>query len=134
MIESYPLIKATHVGLVLASVVLFALRGIAVQLGSPLGMHALVRYSSYTIDTALLTAALLLAFMLHMDPLTHTWLGLKIVLLVVYVVLGSYALKRARTQAARLGFLLAALAVYAWMYGVARAHHPLGWLRWWGWV
>jgi uncharacterized membrane protein SirB2 len=134
MIEFYPLIKSAHIGLVLASVVVFALRGVAVQLGSPLGMHVVVRYTSYTIDTALLTAALMLATMLRMDPITHTWLGLKIGLLVVYVVLGSYALKRARTQAARLGFLLAALAVYAWMFGVARAHHPLGWLRWWGWV
>jgi uncharacterized membrane protein SirB2 len=134
MIEFYPWIKSAHITLVLASVIVFGLRGIAVQLGSPLAMRALVRYTSYTIDTALLTAALMLAFMLRMDPFTHTWLGLKILLLVVYVVLGSHALKRARTQAARLGFLLAALAVYAWMFGVARAHHPLGWLRWWGWI
>lgn len=35
---------------------------------------------------------------------------------------------------ARLACLLAVLATYLLMFGMARAHHPLGWLRWWGWA
>lgn len=47
----------------------------------------------------------------------------------MYVVLGSYALKRAATKHARIGCFIAALLVYAIMFGIATAHHPLGWQR-----
>ena len=68
-------------------------------------MAAPLRYLSYTIDTVLLTAALMLATMLHQYPFVHGWLTAKVLLLVVYVVLGSYALKRGATRAAQgLGF------------------------------
>ena len=59
-------------------------------------MAAPLRYLSYTIDTVLLTAALMLATILHQYPFVHAWLTVKVLLLVVYVVLGSY-----RAQARR---------------------------------
>ena len=49
----------------------------------------------------------------------------------VYVVLAMLALKRARTPRARRAFYVAALATYVYMLGVARMHHPLGWLHGW---
>jgi uncharacterized membrane protein SirB2 len=58
------------------------------------------------------------------------WLTFKLALLLAYVVLGSMALKRARTPLARALFFVAALVVYTAMLGIARAHHPLGWLAW----
>ena len=60
-------------------------------------MAAPLRYLSYTIDTVLLTAAMMLSSILRMYPFVHSWLTAKVVLLVVYVVLGSFALKRGRT-------------------------------------
>ncbi|GMU44739.1 MAG: SirB2 family protein [Xanthomonadales bacterium] len=134
MLEIYPQVKSIHIGLVLVSGGLFALRGLLALAGQPLANHAGVRYLSYGIDTALLAAAFLLMTTLHAYPITHDWLTLKVLLLVVYVVLGVQALRRARTQRARLGWYLAALATYLLMFGIARAHHPLGWLRWWGWA
>jgi uncharacterized membrane protein SirB2 len=89
-------------------------------------MAAPLRYLSYTIDTILLTAALMLATILHQYPFVHGWLTVKVVLLVIYVVLGSCALKRGSTRNSRILFWLAALAVYAFIISVARAHHPLG--------
>ena len=59
------------------------------------------------------------------------WLTFKGALLVVYVVLGTLALKRAATPRARIPCFIAALAVYTTMPGIARAHHPLGWP--WSW-
>ena len=53
----------------------------------------------------------------------------KLLLLPLYVVLGSFALKRGRTPRARLACFLAALAVFACMLAIARAHHPLGPIR-----
>jgi uncharacterized membrane protein SirB2 len=133
MIEYYPQIKAVHVGTVLASGALFALRGALVLAGSRWGMAAPVRFLSYAIDTVLLTAALMLLVVLHMNPAGQPWLGLKIGLLAAYVVLGSFALKRGRTPRVRAACYVAAVLLYGWMIGIARAHHPLSWLRWYGW-
>lgn len=134
LIDYYPTIKLVHVGLVLSSGSLFAVRGLLALGGQPLARHVALRRLSYAIDSALLTAAFALMSIVHMYPLSHDWLTLKILLLLLYIVLGSFALKRAQTSAGRLACFLAALVVYLIMFGVARAHHPLGWLRWWGWA
>lgn len=125
MIEYYPDIKMLHVTSVVASGVLFFVRGIGVQAGMPLAMAAPVRYVSYIIDTVLLTAALTLVWLLHEVVLGSTWLWVKIALLPVYVVLGSFALKRGATKPAKLGFFIAAVAVFLFMYRIARNHDPL---------
>ena len=129
MIEFYLPIKHAHIGLVLLSGGLFALRGLLVLAGQAWANAAPVRYLSYTIDTCLLTAALMLLVILKLNPFAVPWLAVKLVLLVAYVVLGVMALKRARTRMAKCGFYVAALACFGAMYSVARAHHPLGLLH-----
>lgn len=126
LVELYPQVRWTHIGLVLASGALFAARGVAVLMGARWSMALAVRRASYLLDTALLGAALLLLYILDTNPFAVAWLSVKIVLLLVYIVLGTLALKRARTQGARLLCLLAALLCYGFMLTVARAHHPLG--------
>lgn len=126
MIEFYPQIKNVHVLTVLLSGGLFALRGLGALLGARWPNAAPVRWLSYTIDTTLLTAALMLLTILPGAMFANGWLAVKLTLLVAYVVLGAMALRRARTRAARAGFYVAALVTYAYMIGVARAHHPLG--------
>lgn len=129
MIEFYLQIKSVHVAMVIASGGLFALRGAAVLGGARWAMAAPLRYLSYSIDTTLLTAALMLLTALKLNPFVAPWLAVKLTLLVVYVVLGSLALKRARSRRARAVFYVAALATFGFMYFVARAHHPLGLLQ-----
>ena len=129
MIEFYPHIKHVHVAAVVASGFLFLLRGLAVQGGAAWGMKMPVRYLSYSIDIVLLTAALMLLTMLPAAVFANGWLWVKIGLLVVYVGLGTLALKRGRTARVRLACFVGALAVFACMYLVARAHDPLGPLR-----
>ena len=129
MIEFYSQIKAAHIGFVLASGFLFAARGVLVLLGQRWAMAAPIRYLSYTIDTALLTAALMLLTILPRGLYANGWLTVKLVLLVVYVVLGVFALRRARSRAGRAICYVAALAAFAMIYGIARAHHPLGYLQ-----
>jgi uncharacterized membrane protein SirB2 len=130
VIAYYLQVKWVHILAVLGSGVLFALRGLLVQLGA--GNFALawpLRLLSYAVDTVLLTAALMLFTMLPHAMFANGWLLAKLCLLPAYVVLGTYALKRARTPRVRLCCWLAALAVYATMLGIARMHHPTGWLR-----
>ena len=130
MIEFYSQIKWVHVAAVLTSGGLFALRGMAMLAGARWYMAAPLRFLSYTIDTVLLTAALMLATILHQYPFVQGWLTVKVLLLVVYVVLGSLALKRGTTRAARAWSFAAALLVYGFIISVARAHDPRGVFAW----
>ena len=134
LIAFYPQIKWVHIAAVCASGSLFALRGALVQAGIPRwAMTAPVRYLSYTIDTILLTAALMLLTILPGAMFANGWLTAKLVLVVVYVGLGTFALKRGRTPRMRTICFVAALLVFATIIGIALAHHPLGWLlRWFG--
>lgn len=119
MIAFYPQVKWVHVAMVIASGSLFALRGAGMLMGSTIGMAAPVRYLSYAIDTTLLTAALMLATMLYQYPFVHGWLTAKVLLLVIYIVLGSFALKRGATIKTRALFFVAALIVYGMIATVA---------------
>jgi uncharacterized membrane protein SirB2 len=134
LIAFYPQIKWVHVATVCASGSLFALRGALVQAGIPRWATASpVRYLSYTIDTILLTAALMLLTILPGAMFANGWLTTKLVLVVVYVGLGTFALKRGRTPRIRTICFIAALLVFVTIIGIALAHHPLGWLlRWLG--
>lgn len=132
MIECYAQLKWAHVAAVLVSGTLFFLRGLMVQAGrQDIAMSAPPRYASYAIDTALLTTAVLLLTILPGATYANGWLTVKLALLIVYVVCGSLALKRAPTQRLRLAFFVAALLAYGSMFSIARAHHPLGLLRMW---
>jgi uncharacterized membrane protein SirB2 len=130
MFEFYPQIKAVHILCVLLSGSLFALRGTLVLAGrNSAAQWAPVRYLGYSIDTILLTAALMLLTILPGAMFANGWLTTKLVLLVVYVVLATLALKRANGRRARAVCFALALATYLFMLGVARMHHPLGWLH-----
>ncbi|KRE89069.1 hypothetical protein ASG87_05865 [Frateuria sp. Soil773] len=132
MLEFYPQIKWVHVACVLASGGLFALRGLLLQLGRAGAAHwAPLRYLGYAIDTTLLTAALMLLTILPGAMFANGWLAAKLVLVAGYVALGMLALRRARTARARLALYLAALLAYVGILGIARMHHPLGWLHGW---
>ncbi|HEY8538957.1 MAG TPA: SirB2 family protein [Steroidobacteraceae bacterium] len=126
MIELYPHFRLIHIAAVIASGSLFFVRGLAVNLGAQWAMIAPLRYLSYAIDTVLLAAAIMLAVILHQYPFVHGWLTTKVLLLVVYIVLGSLGLKRARTKRMRWIAFVAALLVFGYIVSVARAHHPLG--------
>ena len=129
LLAFYPQIKWVHVAAVCSSGALFVLRGLLVQARRPAwAMAAPVRYLSYTVDTILLTAALMLLTILPHAMFANGWLTTKLVLVVVYVLLGSFALKRGRTPRVRLACYVAALLVFATIVGIALAHHPLGWL------
>lgn len=128
MIEFYPQIKFVHVLCVVFSGSLFALRGTMMLAGSRFSNSALLRYLSYAIDTTLLTAALMLITILHQYPFVQAWLTAKVLLLVLYIVLGVYALRRGPTLRTRAVCFVAALAVFLTIAGIALAHNPAAWL------
>lgn len=128
MAEYYLTLRQAHIGFALLSVSLFILRGCLMLAQHPGVQSAWLKYPSYLVDTLLLTFALMLMSVIHQYPLANGWLTMKVTLLVVYVLVGSIALKRERTQGIRVAAFVAALLTVAFLYSVARAHHPLGFL------
>lgn len=131
MIEFYPQIKFVHVLCVILSGSLFSLRGVLMIARSRFTNHVALRVLSYAIDTTLLTAALMLITMLHQYPFVQAWLTVKVLMLVVYIVLGVLALKRGRSRAVQISCFIAALLVYGFIVSVALAHAPWGFFTRW---
>jgi uncharacterized membrane protein SirB2 len=131
MIEFYPQIRFVHILAIFLSGSLFALRGLGMLAGARWPQAFVVRYLSYTIDTVLLTAALMLVAILPAAMFANHWLTVKLVLVVAYVVIGVFALRRVRSRTIRATCYVAALLVFATIVGIARMHHPLGWLLPW---
>jgi uncharacterized membrane protein SirB2 len=77
----------------------------------------------------LLASAVLLTLILHQYPFVEPWLTAKVLLLVLYIALGTITLKRAHTRLGRVAALLGSLVTFVAIIGVALAHHPAGWLR-----
>ena len=125
--EWYALLRATHVTSAALSIAGFVLRGVWMLAGSPLLRSRAARILPHVVDTVLLASAIGLLFVLDQAPFVHHWLTAKVVLLVLYIGLGTVALKRGRTRAIRTAALLGAVAVFAFIVGVALNHHPLGW-------
>lgn len=127
MTEYYLQIKFVHILCVTLSGALFATRGLLRLADSQIAHHAALRWSSYAIDTTLLTAALMLVGIVHQYPFVNGWLTAKVLLLVVYVVFGSFALRRAHSRRSAALWFVSALAVFAAIVGAAIMHDARSW-------
>src|SRR5580765_7422178 len=121
-------IRHVHIACVVLSGALFCLRGSMRIANVAAANHRLLRLTSYVIDTTLLAAAVLLTIIVQRNPFLDAWLTTKVLLLVLYIVLGSLALKRARSRRASVLAFGGALLTYGWIIGVAVTHAPAGWL------
>lgn len=122
----YPTVRSLHITLVTLSVALFTVRGLGVLAGQAWPMTGWARSLAPVIDSLLLLAGGTLWWLLQLNPTQNHWLLAKLVLLIVYIVLGTLALKRAPTRGAKALCFVAALAVVGFMASIAVAHHPLG--------
>jgi len=126
MTEYYLLLRHAHIGCAILTIALFVLRGGLMLAESPWQGNVVLRYLPHIVDTVLLTTALMLATVIHQYPFSAGWVTMKVVLLVVYIVLGSIALKHGRTKRIRTAAFVAALLTIGFLVTVARTHHPLG--------
>jgi uncharacterized membrane protein SirB2 len=122
----YLQIRDVHVAAVIASGFLFCTRGALALARWPQVMHPVLRYGSMAVDTVLLAAGIALMFVIGQYPFVIGWLTAKLILLIVYIALGTVALKRARTQGIRVTCYLLALATFAYIVSVTIAHDPRG--------
>ena len=126
MTEYYLVLRNVHIACAILTITLFVFRGGLMLANSPWQQNVVLRYLPHAVDTVLLTTALMLTTVIHQYPFAVGWLTTKVVLLVVYIVLGSIALKRGRTRGIRIAAFIAALATVGFLVTVARVRHPLG--------
>ncbi|MBU1265507.1 MAG: SirB2 family protein [Gammaproteobacteria bacterium] len=120
----FSLIKNLHLATIVLSLALFVLRGAWMIAASPLLQARWVRIVPHVIDTLLLASGIGLAVLIQQYPLVHGWLTAKLLALILYIVLGTIALKRGKTKAQRIAAWIAALLVFGYMVAVAMAHDP----------
>ncbi len=126
---AYLLLKQLHLATIAITLTLFVLRGVWMVMGSSLLQARWVRIVPHVNDALLLTSGIALAVVMQQYPLVHGWLTAKFFALIVYIVLGTIALKRGKTKAQRIAAWFAALLVFGYMVAVARAHDPFPFLQ-----
>jgi uncharacterized membrane protein SirB2 len=120
-------VKYLHLSCVLLSYTLFFLRGVWMLRAAPILQQRLVKVLPHVVDTVLLLSAITLAFQLSISPLSNPWLMAKIIALLLYIVLGTIALKRGKTRKVRLAAWLSAQLVFIYIVAVALTHNPQPW-------
>lgn len=125
----YLLIKQMHMTAVGLSLAIFMLRAWWSVSESPQRKRRWVRILPHVVDTALLVFGIWLMVLLRAWPTQQPWLMAKLIGLVAYIVVGSFAIKRGRTPLIRGLAAIGAVAIFAYIIGVATTHHPLSW--WW---
>ncbi len=124
----YQTMKLLHVGTALLTIAGFLLRGFWMMSGSSLLDRKLTRVLPHIIDTVFLVSGIYLVVKIGSGVLIETWMLFKIAGLIAYIVLAVIALRRGRTAAVRTTAFVAAVAVFAYAYGVAVAGSPASWL------
>lgn len=118
--DTYQLLKHVHLTTVAITLVLFVLRGVWMMLDSPMLQRRWVKVVPHVNDTVLLVSALWMAVAVWRYPMVfHGWITAKIVALIVYILLGTVALKRGRTKTVRGAAFIGGLVVFAYIVHTA---------------
>lgn len=123
----YAALKLIHQTCVAASAVGFVIRGaISLRRERAERLPKLARIAPHLIDSLLLLSALGMVWQLGAGVLGQPWLQAKLLLLLVYIGLGSLALSPRRPRRTRgVAFVLACLS-FAGIVASALSKHPLG--------
>ena len=120
-------IKYLHLSFIVLSYGLFFMRGVWVLRNSPIMQQRWVKILPHIIDSGLLISAITLAVILGISPSSAPWLLAKIIALIVYIILGSIAIKRGKTPRIKLTAWIAAQIVFFYIVFTALAHDPMPW-------
>jgi len=124
----YLILKYAHVVAAVTTISGFVLRGYWMLVDSKKLQHPVTRIAPHIIDTVFLLAGIGLIWLLYLEPLKQPWLIAKFTGLVVYVLLGTVAIRRGPTKQIRTIAFASAVAVFAYIVGVALTRSPLSWL------
>jgi uncharacterized membrane protein SirB2 len=126
---AYLLLKYLHTVAAIATISGFTLRGYWMLTESDRLQRRMTRIAPHVIDSVLLLAGAAMLWMLHLNPFSQLWLLAKFAGLFVYILLGTIALRRGPTMQTRSIAFVGAIAVFAYIAGVAMVKSPLSWLK-----
>ena len=122
--DLYPAWKTIHLTCVAVAGAGFVLRVSWMLADSWLLRHPLTRVLPHVNDSLLLASAIGLALRLEQYPLVNPWLTAKLAGLLLYIALGSIALRRGRTKGIRAAAAAGALLAFGYILAVALTRQP----------
>lgn len=121
---NYLTIKYLHIAAAALSILFFALRAYWSVAGSATLQARFVRIAPHVIDTVLLACGILLALVI--GP-TQPWILAKLVGVILYIGVGTLAIKRGKTPGKRAVAAIIAALIFFYIVGIALNHNPLSW-------
>jgi len=117
--------KYIHVSSVIATFILFFIRGVWMISDSALLQNKWAKRVPPVIDTILLASAVVLSVTIYQYPFVHAWLTAKVVVLFLYIGLGMLALTYGKTKSIRVSAWVAAQFCFVYIAAVAITKNPL---------
>jgi len=121
----YETIKIIHITTAVLSFCGFVLRGVWMMQSSLRLQSIGVKIVPHINDTILLVSAIVLMVLSLQYPISTAWINAKLIALLVYIILGTIALKRGKTIATRIIAWVLAILVFIYILGVANSKKPM---------
>jgi len=113
------MIKEVHILTAFMSISFFTLRFLWVMRDSSMMTKRWVKIVPHVNDTILLIAAIILAVSIQQYPFIHSWLTAKFIALLLYIIFGMFALKRAKSKLTKGVFFILAVSSFGYIVLVA---------------
>lgn len=124
---AYGFIRDLHVTFVVITGLFFFVRAVASVLGAGWLQQRWARTLPHFVDTLLLILGVWMLVRLGLWPTELPWLTAKLIALVLYILFGAWAIKRARTRWGRVVCAVLALLVFGYMVLVALTKSVVPW-------
>lgn len=118
-------VKLIHLASVIFSACLFLLRATWMVVAAHKLEKRWVKILPHCVDTVLLTSAVTLALGIQQYPFSHHWLTAKVIALLIYIVLGSVALKHGNSLKIRISCAVLACSTFSYIVATALTHRVL---------
>ncbi len=124
----YYWVKNLHLTTVTLNICIFMLRFYWMMQKSGWVHKKPVRYISVINDTLLLIAGISMTLMSQQYPFVAPWLTTKLVVLLVYIIFGSLAIKRGSSMRVRISCGVIAMGCFLYIASVAFSRTPASWI------
>ena len=122
----YAEVKLAHMVFAAGSLGLFGLRGTFSVLGAKPLAHRIWKVLPHIVDTLLLAMGVWLAVLLQLNPLHVAWLGVKILCVIAYILLGVLAFRLSGPRWLRVSLFCGAILMFAFIVSIAVLQDPRG--------
>ena len=124
----YLTLKLLHVVFAAATLLGFLLRGYWMITESDLLRSRMSQIAPHIVDTLFLATGIGMLLATSLNPFTQPWLIAKFAGLILYVLLGTVAIKRGSNKGIRMGAFIGALCTFAYIVGVGLTRSTLSWM------